>query len=58
MRNSAYDNGFYDRALEGTGGPLRVGIGFECQRVDRLKSDDWDIPLDYVATEAALHKCR
>ena len=50
--------GFYDRALEGVNGPLRVGLGFECQRVDQLYTDDWDVPMDFVATEAALYQCR
>jgi 5-formyltetrahydrofolate cyclo-ligase len=50
--------GFYDRALANTCGPIRVGLGFECQRTDELPVEDWDIPMDFVVTEAALHACR
>jgi 5-formyltetrahydrofolate cyclo-ligase len=49
--------GFYDRTLAGISGPLRVGLGFECQRVDQLPTESWDIPMDFVVTEAALHQC-
>jgi 5-formyltetrahydrofolate cyclo-ligase len=50
--------GFYDRALAGDKGPVRIGLGFECQQVQHLPTEDWDVPMDFVATEAALHCCR
>ena len=49
--------GFYDRALAGTTDPVRIGLGFECQQAEQLPTEDWDIPMDFVVTEAALHVC-
>jgi 5-formyltetrahydrofolate cyclo-ligase len=49
--------GFYDRALTGVSGPLRVGLAHECQRIDAVPRDDWDIDLDFIATDVALY-CR
>lgn len=37
--------------------PLLVGIGYAFQQVDALPAEDWDVPLDYVATEHALIDC-
>lgn len=49
--------GFYDRALAGAAGPVRVGLGFECQQAEVLPIEPWDIPMDFVVTESALHTC-
>ncbi|MEM9305441.1 MAG: 5-formyltetrahydrofolate cyclo-ligase [Pseudomonadota bacterium] len=50
--------GYYDRYLAFLGprrtrktGPLIVGIGYECQRVDALEASPWDVQLDCMATE-------
>lgn len=50
--------GFYDRTLAGMTGPLLVGLAHGCQEVERVPRDDWDIELDYVATDSALVDCR
>ncbi|WP_295879510.1 5-formyltetrahydrofolate cyclo-ligase [uncultured Thiohalocapsa sp.] len=54
--------GFYDRSLA----PLRrrqhwrrprlVGIAHECQRVERLVPQPWDVPLDAVVTESGVYR--
>jgi 5-formyltetrahydrofolate cyclo-ligase len=50
--------GFYDRALSFRRerrqwmGPRLVGLGFDCQRVDTVFADPWDVRLDAVATES------
>jgi len=49
--------GFYDRTLAGVEGPLRVGLGFACQEISGLRAEPWDIALDYVLVETALHRC-
>ena len=49
--------GFYDRALAGIDGPLRVGLAYDCQRVDHIAQEAWDESLDFVLTESALHRC-
>lgn len=49
--------GFYDRTLAGLQAPLKVGLGFTCQELEGLTAEPWDVSLDYVLTETALHRC-
>jgi len=47
--------GFYDRtfAIKRTQpnlGPKLIGLAHECQRSDKLKAENWDIPLDGILT--------
>jgi len=54
--------GFYDRTLaylhlrERWRRPLLVGIAHECQRVERLDPNPWDVPLDLVVTERQIYR--
>ncbi|MEJ6541514.1 MAG: 5-formyltetrahydrofolate cyclo-ligase [Halioglobus sp.] len=50
--------GFYDRTLSGISGPLLVGLAHENQHVDEIPLENWDIALDYVATDVGLHRCQ
>jgi len=50
--------GYYDRALAGVNGPLLVGLAHAVQQVPQVPRDEWDIPLDYVVTDSALHCCQ
>jgi len=50
--------GFYDRTLDGVSGPLLVGLAHTNQQVDRIPREDWDIPLDFIATDTALYCCQ
>jgi len=50
--------GYYDRVLARSGEAQRVGLGYEFQRRATLPEEDWDIPMDFVATETALHHCQ
>ena len=46
--------GYYDRHLEplrNLSTPLRVGIAYSLQALERINSNDWDIPLHGVITE-------
>ncbi|NDP47584.1 MAG: 5-formyltetrahydrofolate cyclo-ligase [Sulfuriferula multivorans] len=36
--------------------PRLVGIAYECQRVEALPHDPWDMPLDAVLTERQLYR--
>lgn len=36
--------------------PRLIGVAYECQRIDRLPHDTWDIPLDGVLTEKQLYR--
>ena len=48
--------GFYDRTFANHR-PLMVGIAHQCQQVDDLVRQDWDIPLDYIVTEQQIISC-
>jgi len=49
--------GYYDRAFEFLNRPQRwrrprlVGFAFECQRVESIQTNHWDVALDVVITE-------
>ncbi len=53
--------GFYDRTLAYLQHrrfwrkPTLVGLAHEIQKVERLKAQSWDIPLDYIATEKQVY---
>lgn len=48
--------GFFDRTLSGVDGPLLVGLAHDCQRVEAVPRDAWDIDLDFIATDIALYR--
>lgn len=47
--------GYYDRSFafrrEAPAPPTLVGVAYGCQEVPALAREDWDVPLDAVATE-------
>ena len=55
--------GFYDttfsflRDRKDVAKPLLVGIGYAFQQVESLAAEDWDVALDYVATDRELIDC-
>ncbi len=55
--------GWYDASLAFLRGlprpakPLLVGVGYAFQQVDSVPVKIWDVPLDYVATDAELIAC-
>lgn len=54
--------GYYDRTFAWVRrfrhwqGPKRIGVGYECQRVEQIAPRPWDVPLHGVATEAAFYR--
>jgi 5-formyltetrahydrofolate cyclo-ligase len=55
-----YGGGFYDRTLDklrtgSAADPLAVGVAYSAQHVARVPRDDFDQPLDWIATEKAAH---
>jgi 5-formyltetrahydrofolate cyclo-ligase len=48
--------GYYDRALQDAPAILTVGLAHTCQQVDAIEPEAWDIPMDYIATDTALHR--
>lgn len=53
---TGYGKGFYDRYLARHRGLIKIGLGFSFQIFDELKTDGYDIPLDYVITEDSIYK--
>lgn len=48
-----YGGGYFDRTLAALDPrPIALGVGFELSRLDELAAAPWDIPCDYVITEA------
>ena len=53
--------GFYDSTLafrrrRALGGPLLVGVAFDCQLVDAVPREAWDVRLDCLLTESGLRR--
>ena len=44
--------------LSVTEDPLLVGLAHECQQEDKIPCENWDVALDYIATDTALYRCR
>lgn len=44
--------GFYDRTLQNwrSGGPYPIGLAHDCQQVEHLPTEHWDIPLPEILT--------
>ncbi|WP_127958940.1 5-formyltetrahydrofolate cyclo-ligase [Serratia microhaemolytica] len=44
--------GFYDRTLQHwqAGGPYPIGLAHDCQQVERLPVEAWDVPLPEIIT--------
>jgi 5-formyltetrahydrofolate cyclo-ligase len=53
--------GFYDRTLafkkrqQGFKNPKLYGLAFDCQQVEQLDTQDWDIPLDAIITPSSIY---
>lgn len=42
--------GYYDRTLAGLSQVSTIGLAHDCQQVDKLETQPWDIPLDCIIT--------
>jgi len=53
--------GFYDRTLafkkrqQNYKNPKLYGLAFDCQQVEKLETQDWDVPLDAIITPGKIH---
>ncbi|SMN00561.1 5-formyltetrahydrofolate cyclo-ligase [uncultured Candidatus Thioglobus sp.] len=52
--------GFYDRTLAFTktqdNNPKLYGLAFDCQQVDKIEAQSWDITLDAVITATTIYR--
>lgn len=53
--------GFYDRTLafkkqqKMAKNPKLIGLAFDCQQVEQLEVQEWDVPLDGIITPTAIY---
>lgn len=51
-----YGGGYFDRTLAAiTPQPLKIGVAFELSRMETIHPQSYDIPLDFIVTEAGIH---
>lgn len=53
LNRVGHGGGYYDRFLA-FHDCLKIGIAFDCQRVENLQAEDFDIPLDILVTEKRI----
>jgi len=56
-----YGGGFFDRTLASLGKkpsskPVVIGVSYELARLDSIRPQPWDIPMDYVVTERGVYR--
>jgi 5,10-methenyltetrahydrofolate synthetase len=52
-----YGGGFFDRTLAAMSPlPLRIGVGFELSRIATIRPQPHDIPMEFIVTEAGIHR--
>ena len=52
-----YGGGFFDRTLAGLEKrPVVIGVGYELARIDSIRPQDWDIPVDWLVTERGIYR--
>jgi 5-formyltetrahydrofolate cyclo-ligase len=52
-----YGGGFFDRTLASLARkPLTIGVSYELARMDSIRPQPWDIPMDYVVTERGVYR--
>ncbi|MDE2344216.1 MAG: 5-formyltetrahydrofolate cyclo-ligase [Betaproteobacteria bacterium] len=50
-----YGGGYFDRTLAQLGPqPLKIAVAFELSRIDSIRPQPHDIPMDFVVTEAGI----
>jgi 5-formyltetrahydrofolate cyclo-ligase len=54
-RRVGMGKGYYDRYLARCTQGVKVGIAFECQRLERVVTDQYDQPLDSFVTERMIY---
>ncbi len=59
-RRLGYGAGFYDRTIQrlrASGSVTVVGLAFSAQKLSRTPTDRYDMPVDWVITEAEAIRC-
>ncbi|MCP4877507.1 MAG: 5-formyltetrahydrofolate cyclo-ligase [Gammaproteobacteria bacterium] len=56
MGGGFYDRSFAFRKSPERNSPCLIGVAHECQKVDRIVPQDWDVQLDMMVTEQAVYR--
>jgi 5-formyltetrahydrofolate cyclo-ligase len=52
-----YGGGYFDRTLAALSPqPLKIGVGFELSRIPTIRPQAHDVPMDYIVTQAGIHR--
>jgi len=52
-----YGGGYFDRTLATLSPrPLAIAVAREAGRMESIRPQAWDIPMDFIATEAGLYE--
>ncbi len=52
-----YGGGYFDRTLAAMSPqPLKIGVAFESSRIETIRPQPHDIPMDLVVTERGIHR--
>lgn len=51
-----YGGGYFDRTLAAMQPqPLKLGVAYECSRMPTIRPQPFDVPMDFIVTEAGIH---
>jgi 5-formyltetrahydrofolate cyclo-ligase len=53
-----YGAGYYDRLLSSASRVTKIGLAFDCQLVDEIPTDRFDVRMDYICAENGSIACR
>ena len=56
MGGGYYDRTFYERNNRNRFKPILIGLSHECQKVDLLAVDSWDIPVTAIMTDRQIYQ--
>lgn len=52
-----YGGGFFDRTLASLPKPpVAIGVGYEMARIETIRPEPWDVPMDWVVTERGIYR--
>lgn len=52
-----YGGGFFDRTLASlTKTPTVIGVSYELAKIESIRPQSWDIPMDWVVTERGVYR--
>lgn len=52
-----YGAGYYDRCLVAAIGTTKIGLAFDCQLVESIPTESFDVRMDFICTENELIAC-